>query len=136
MSAIEALALAHAEGVQVSLAGDGFIRWQSRCELPPHVRDALKAAKPEIVTLLRRFRLDETGALDAVGHNDDAALLRKLAALGFRIRRYGGQAALDDDTGQGRVPSMPLLYEFADHQHRYGALLRTLQAPSMWKEEE
>jgi hypothetical protein len=29
MSAVEALALAHAEGVRVSLAGDWFIRWQS-----------------------------------------------------------------------------------------------------------
>jgi hypothetical protein len=135
MSAIEALIRAHAEGVAVSLAGD-FIRYQSRGASSERVLAALRAAKPEIVTLLRRFRLDETGALDAVGHNDDAALLAKLAALGFRIRRYGDQAALDDDTGQGRVPSMPLLYEFADHQHRYGALLRTLQAPSMWKEEQ
>jgi hypothetical protein len=128
MSAVEALALAHAEGVKVSLAGDGFIRWHSRGELPPHVRDALKAAKPEIVTLLRGYALDKTGAL--VG--DD--LLTRLAHAGFRVRRYGDQASLDDDGGRGRVPSMPLLYEFADCQRQYGALLRTLQAPDMWKD--
>jgi hypothetical protein len=128
MSVIEALALAHAEGVKVSLAGDGFIRWQSRGELPPHVRDALKGAKPEIVALLRRYALDKTGAL--AGDDD---LLRGLAELGFRVRRYGDQAALDDDTGQGRVPARLLLYEFADRQREYGALLRTLQAPSIWK---
>jgi hypothetical protein len=129
MSAIEALALAHAEGVKVSLAGHGFIRWQSRGELPTHVRDALKGAKPEIVALLRRYALDKTGAL--VG--DD--LTARLARDGFRVRRYGDQAALDGDRGQGRMPSRPLLYEFADHQREYGALLQALQAPSMWKDE-
>jgi hypothetical protein len=91
MSAVEALALAHAEGVRVSLAGNWFIRWQSPGELPPHVRSALKAAKPEIVDLLRRFRLDETGALDATGGNDDAGLLAKLAAL-----RHGGAPSVCD----------------------------------------
>jgi hypothetical protein len=122
MTAVEALALAHAEGVKVSLAGDGFIRWQSRGELPPHVRDALKSTKPEIVALLRRYALDRTGAL--VGDDD---LLRSVAELGFRIRRYGDQAALDDDTGHGRVPSRLVLYEFADRQREYGALLQALQ---------
>ena len=121
MSAIEALALAHAEGVLVSLAGD-FIRWQSRGELPPHVRDALRSAKPGIIALLRRYALDKTGAL--VG--DD--LLTRLAHRGFRVRRYRDQAALDDDAGQGRVPSRLLLYEFADRQREYGALLQALQA--------
>ena len=116
MSAVEALALAHAEGVRVSLAGDWFIRWQSPGELPPHVRSALTAAKPEIVDLLRRFRLDETWALDATGGNDDARLLAKLAALDFRVRFYGAQAALDDDAGQGRVPPMPLLYQLRERQ--------------------
>ena len=136
MSAVEALALAHAEGVRVSLAGDWFIRWQSPGELPPHVRSALTAAKPEIVDLLRRFRLDETWALDATGGNDDARLLAKLAALDFRVRFYGAQAALDDDAGHGRVPPMPLLHQFSERQRQYGALLRTLQAPNMWKEGE
>jgi hypothetical protein len=136
MSAVEALALAHAEGVRVSLAGDWFIRWQSPGELPPHVRSALTAAKPEIVDLLRRFRLDETWALDATGGNDDARLLAKLAALDFRVRFYGAQAAFDDDAGQGRVPPMPLLYQLRERQRQYGALLRALQAPNMWKEGE
>ena len=126
MSAVEALALAHAEGVRVSLAGD-FIRYQSRGDPPAHVLQALRAAKPEIIALLRRYALDKTGAL--VG--DD--LLTRLAHRGFRVRRYGDQAALDDDAGQ--VPSRFLLYEFADRQREYGALLRTLQAPSMWKDE-
>jgi hypothetical protein len=125
MSAVEALALAHAEGVRVSLAGDWFIRWQSPGELPPHVRSALTAAKPEIVDLLRRFRLDETWALDATGGNDDARLLAKLAALDFRVRFYGAQAALDDDAGQGRVPPMPLLYQLRERQVR-----RTAARPS------
>jgi hypothetical protein len=47
------------------------------------------------------------------------------------VRRYGVQAALDDETGQGRVPPMPFLYEFADRQHEYGVLLVVLDAPNM-----
>jgi hypothetical protein len=136
MSAVEALALAHAEGVRVSLSGDWFIRWQSRGELPPHMRSALTAAKPEIVDLLRRFRLDETGALDATGGNDDAELLAQLAALDFRVRLCGAQAALDDNAGQGRVPPMLRLYQFSQRQRQYGALLPILQAPDMWREGE
>jgi hypothetical protein len=128
LSAIEALALAHAEGVKISLAGGGFIRWQSRGELPPHVRDALKSAKPEIVVLLRRYALDKTGAL--VGDH----LLTRLAHAGFWVRRYGDQAALDDDLGQGHVRSSLLLYEFADRQREYGALLQALQAQDMSQE--
>jgi hypothetical protein len=123
MSAVEALALAHAEGVRVSLAGD-FIRYQSRGDPPAHVLQALRAAKPEIIALLRRYALGKTGAL--VG--DD--LLTRLAELGFRVRRHGDQAALDDD-GQGRVPPMPLLYEFADRQREFGAALQALRAGDM-----
>jgi hypothetical protein len=115
MSAIEALALAHSEGVLVSLAGD-FIRYQSRGEPPAHVLQALRAAKPEIVGLLSRFGLEASGAL--AGDDD---VLRGLAKLGFRVRRYGDQTALDDDTRQGRVPPTPLLYKFADRQREYGA---------------
>jgi hypothetical protein len=83
---------------------------------------ALRAAKPDIVALLSRFRLDASGALAG-----DDGLLHRLAKLGFRVRRYGDHAALDDDTRQGRVPPMPLLYEFADRQREYGALLTALQ---------
>ena len=125
MSAIEALALANAEGVLVSLAGD-FIRYQSRGAPSERVLAALRAAKLEIVALLSRLWLDASGAL--VGDDD---LLRRLAKAGFRVRRYGGQAALDDDAGQGRVPPMPLLYEFADRQREYGAALQALQARDM-----
>jgi hypothetical protein len=120
----------YTESVKVSLAGDGFIRWQSRGELPPHVRDALKSAKPEIVALLRRYALEATGAL--FSEADD--LLVHLAKLGFRVRRYGDQAALNDDTGQGRVPSRLLIYEFADRQRGYRALLHVLQAQDMSRE--
>jgi hypothetical protein len=123
MNAAEALALAHAEGVLISLAGD-FIRYQSKAGAPEHVLAALKAAKPEIVALLRRYALDASGALAG----DDDALLRGLAALGFRVRRHGDQAALDDDDDQGRVPPTPLLYAFADRQPEYSAALRALQA--------
>jgi hypothetical protein len=120
MSAIEALALAHAEGVVVSLAGD-FIRYRSRGAPSERVLGALRAAKPEILALLSRFRLDASGAL--VGNDD---VLRGLAKAGFRVRRHGDQAVLDDDTGQGRVPPILLLYEFADRQREYSALLRAL----------
>ena len=68
--------------------------------------------------------------------NDDAGLLAKLAALDFRVRLYGAQAALDDDAGHGRVPPMPLLYQFRERQRQYGTLLGALQAPNMWKEGE
>jgi hypothetical protein len=124
MTAADALRLAHEAGVSVSLAGDGFVRWKSRGELPPRVLAALRAAKPEIVTLLSRFRLDASGAL---GGDDD--LLRRLARLGFRVRWYDDQAALDDDSRQGRVPPMPLIYEFAYRRSEYGAALRALAAP-------
>ena len=130
MSAIEALIVAHAEGVVVSLAGD-FIRYQSRGAPSDTVLAALRASKREVVALLSRFRLDASGAL--FSEADD--LLVHLAKLGFRIRRYGDQAALDDDTGQGRVPSRLVLHEFADRQREYGALVQALQAPSMCKDE-
>jgi hypothetical protein len=114
--------LAHGAGVCVSLAG-GWIRYQSHGEPPAHVLNALRAAKPEIVALLGRFRLDASGAL--AGDDD---LLHGLARLGFRVRRYGDQAALDDDARRGRVPPMPLLFDFADRQAEYGAALRALDA--------
>ena len=129
MSAVQALALAHSEGVLVSLAGD-FIRYQSRGAPSERVLAALRTAKPEIVALLRRFRLDASGAL--AGDDD---LLCALGKAGFRVRRYGDQGALDDDRGQGGVPPMPLLYEFADRQREYGAALRA-QTGGMFHEEK
>ena len=54
MTAVEALALARAEGVLVGLADDGAnVRYRSRGKAPVHVIAALKAAKPEIAALLR-----------------------------------------------------------------------------------
>ncbi len=50
MTAIEALALAHAEGVLVSLAGD-FIRYQSHGEPPPHVLAALRAEERRAIVM-------------------------------------------------------------------------------------
>ena len=119
MTAAEALRLAHEAGISVSLVGD-FIRYQSHGSTPAHVLEALKAAKPEIVALLRRFRLDASGTL--IGDT----LLDHLAKLGFRVRQSSDQAALDDDTGQGGVPPMPLLYRFAENQAEYGLVLRVL----------
>ena len=75
------------------------------------------------------YALDSTNALVARLNDDD--LLARLAGLGFRIRRYGDRAGLDDDTGQGRVPSRPLLWAFADRQQEYGELLVALSAPDM-----
>lgn len=75
------------------------------------------------------YRLDQTSALVSRIDGDDP--LARLAGLGFRVRRYGDQAALDDDTGQGRVPSMVLLREFADRQQEYGEALVALGAPDM-----
>jgi hypothetical protein len=124
MTAAEALRQAHEAGISVSLAGD-FIRYQSHGPPPTWVLDALKAAKPEIVTLLSRFSLDASGAL--IGDT----LLDHLAKLGFRVRRYTDQAALDDETGQGRVPSTRHLSRFAEKQTEYGLVLRTLRAPDV-----
>jgi hypothetical protein len=80
--------------------------------------EAIALAKTRGVVLA--VFLDKTGAL--VG----ADLLARLAELGFHVRRYGDQAALDDDKGQGRVPPIPLLCEFADRQREYSAALRGL----------
>jgi hypothetical protein len=122
MTVTEALALSESAGVAVSLAG-GFIRWQSRGDPPLGVLEALRAAKADLVALLARYDLTDSGAL--IG--DD--LLADLAKLDFRVRRYGNQAALDDDSGQGRVPPIPLLYRFAENQTEYGLALRALRAP-------
>jgi hypothetical protein len=122
MTAAEALRLAHEAGISVSLVGD-FIRYQSYGAPPAHVLDALKAAKPEIVALLSRFRLDASGAL-AGDH-----VLYDLAELGFSVRLCGDQAALDDETSQGRVPPMPLLYRVAENQTDYELVLRALSEP-------
>jgi hypothetical protein len=122
MSAAEAIAQAEAAGVRICLAGD-FIRYQSHGPPPERVLSALRAAKSDLVALLVRYALTEKSAL--IG--DD--VLADLAKLDFRVRRYGVQAALDDDTGQGRVPPMPLLYRFAEYQAEYGLALRALVAP-------
>jgi hypothetical protein len=53
VTALEALAVARAKGVSVSLADDGaHIRYRSRGKAPEHVLKALRAAKPEIVAPL------------------------------------------------------------------------------------
>jgi hypothetical protein len=55
--------------------------------------------------------------------------LAELAMLGFSVRRYGDQAELDDDHGQGRVLEIALIYRFADEQAQYSEALVTLKAP-------
>jgi hypothetical protein len=122
MNATEALRMAHEAGISVSLVGD-FIRYQSHGPPPTRVLEALQAAKPEIVALLSRFSLGASGAL-AGNH-----LLYDLAQLGFSVRLCGDQASLDDESGQGRVPPIPLLYRFADNQSEYGLVLRALREP-------
>jgi hypothetical protein len=124
MTVAQALAQAEAAGVDVSLAG-GFVRWQSRGDPPTGVLEALRAAKADLVALLARYTLLESGAL--IG--DD--LLADLVKLNFRVRRYGNQAALEDDTGQGRVPPMPLVHRFSEKQTEYGLALRVLGAPDV-----
>jgi hypothetical protein len=62
MRAAEALALAEASGVVVTLYRDR-LRIGSRGAAPELVIDALKAAKPEIVALLTRYFLTQSGAL-------------------------------------------------------------------------
>lgn len=80
------------------------------------------SSPPDRNALLSRFSIDGSGALMG-----DATLVR-LAALGFCVRQSGDQAALDDDTGQGRVPPMLLLRRFADKQTVYGAALASLHS--------
>jgi hypothetical protein len=81
-------------------------------------------AKPSLKTVSGHW-LDPTGAL--VG--DD--LLAELTTLGFSIRLYDQQAAIDDDGKQGRVPDIARIRRFADQQLRYGQALRALGAPDM-----
>jgi hypothetical protein len=69
------------------------------------------------------FQLDVDGALWG------DALCSELARLGFRVRRYGDQAGLDDEAGQGRVPALPVLRQFRDKQFEYSAALLELKAP-------
>jgi hypothetical protein len=47
--------------------------------------------------------------LCALAANSGDAVLAAPARGGFRVRRYGDNAALDHDAGKGRVPSGPLL---------------------------
>jgi hypothetical protein len=122
MTAAEALRLAHEAGMAVSVVGD-FIHYKSQGPPPAHVLEALKASKPEIVVLLSRFGLDASGTL--TGDH----VLYDLAQLGFSVRLCCDHAALDDETGQGRVPPMPLLYRFAENQTDYELVLRALREP-------
>jgi hypothetical protein len=79
-------------------------------------------AKPSLKTVSGHW-LDRTGAL--VG--DD--LLAELTTLGFSIRLYDQQAAIDDDGKQGRVPDIARIRRFADQQEKYSRALLALKAP-------
>lgn len=67
------------------------------------------------------YALDQSGALVSRVDGDD--LLARLIGLGFPVRRYGDQAAIDDDSGQGSVPSIEHLHEFADRQQNTATCL-------------
>jgi hypothetical protein len=120
--ALRALAFAERYGVTIAVVAGDRLYWQSQGLTPSRALEALKAAKSELIDLLVRYRLDSVGGLTG----DD--LLTALRALGFVVRRYGAQAAIDDDVGQARVPPMPLLYRFAERQTEYGLALRALRA--------
>ena len=79
-------------------------------------------AKPSVKTVSGHW-LDHTGAL--VG--DD--LTAELTTLGFSVRLYDQQAALDDDGKQGRVPDIARIRRFADQQANYSKALLALKAP-------
>jgi hypothetical protein len=121
--ALRALDFAERYGVTIAVVAGDRLWWQSRGPTPGRALEALKAAKGDLIDLLVRFGLDSTGGLAG----DD--LLAALRVAGFVVRRYGAQAALDDDTGQGRAPPMALLYRFAEKQAEFSLALRALRAP-------
>ena len=123
--AFEAVALAERHNIVIGVVGGDRLSWESRGPTPGRALRALKAAKGELIDLLVRYRLDSAGGLAG----DD--LLAALRALGFVVRRYGVNAALDDSIGGAldRVPATSLLYAFADRQAEYSLALRALRAP-------
>jgi hypothetical protein len=120
-----ALALAEKYGIALDLVDGDRLHWRSRGPTPDAALEALKAAKGELINLLVRYRLDSAG--DLAG--DD--VLATLQVRGFAVRRYGGNAALDDALGGAlqRVPEASLLYAFAERQAEYSLALRALRAP-------
>jgi hypothetical protein len=103
MSAVEALALAESAGVSVGLDGD-MLRLVAAVEPPPDVLTALKAAKSEIVALLRR---EETGGQDGQDREDNvvASILVDLDACGFSAMLWEDGALLLRD--RWRWPDRP-----------------------------
>jgi hypothetical protein len=121
---LEALALAEQHNITVAVVGDDRLSWESRGPTPGKALKALRAAKGELIGLLVRYQLHADGALTG----DD--LLTKLRALGLMVRRYGVNAAIDDDRGGALDRAAPsLLLRFADRQAEYGLALRALRAP-------
>ena len=55
--------------------------------------------------------------------------LAELTTLGFSIRLYDQQAAIDDDGKQGRVPDIARIRRFADRQLKCSDALIALKAP-------
>ena len=108
MTAVEALALAHATNVRVSLIGDR-IRYQSRGALSSDVIEALRAAKPEIVALLGLLFIDATGALVEAGSGGDSLLARLREARLSRAALWGsGGARRRDRTGPRSAHASPV----------------------------
>jgi hypothetical protein len=71
------------------------------------------------------YSIDATLALVT----DHDQVLADLARDNYRVRRYGDQAAMDDDVGLGRVPPIPQLRRFAEKRAEYGVVQRALRTP-------
>jgi hypothetical protein len=125
MSAAAALSLAESAGVSVCLDGD-MLRLVASVEPPADVLAALKAAKPEIVALLRR---EESGGQDGRDSEDDVAarILIGLNAMGFGAMLWeDGALMLRDLRGQSNRPRSPpqaLAHEFWAHADAIGRWL-------------
>jgi hypothetical protein len=115
MSAVEALAFAERAGVSVRLDGD-MLRLVAAVEPPADVLTALKAAKSEIVALLRRE--EGAGGQDGQDSENDivARILIDLDACGFSARLWEDGALLLRDRWRGqnrpRCPPPALEDEF------------------------
>jgi hypothetical protein len=119
-----AISLAEKYDIALDLVDGDRLRWRSRGPTPDAALAALKAAKPDIIRLLQRYRLAPDGTL--IGND---ALLEELTHQGFRVPRYGNNAALCDLQNLGQIPSRLALYAFADLQPTYALALRLLRAP-------
>jgi hypothetical protein len=94
-----------------------------------HNQQRLAMTRNADATAQKAYDLARTGfwLRDGALVGDD--LLAELTTLGFSVRLYDRQAALDDDRGQGAVPDIARIRRFADQQQKYSAALLALKAP-------